>query len=155
MLQQQRLSESSKMASGRDRSPLRNGGDIDASRIKEEPKREDELILRGPPGSLAVAMSNQNTHAHYAQAHMQAQQQAAHAQHVAAAQHYMVGRHMMPGQLQVSLLFFDCVSLKCLISMYFPLAALSWYVNPSNGWTANAAFPARARLASSGLRSIS
>lgn len=46
MLQQQRINESNKFAVARDRSPLRNGTDIDPSRIKEEPKREDELMMR-------------------------------------------------------------------------------------------------------------
>lgn len=78
LLQQQRLSESSKMQ--RERSPLRNGNDPDASRIKEEPKREDELLMRGPPNVVPDPRY-------------------AHAQHLAAAQHYMVGRHMMQGQM--------------------------------------------------------
>lgn len=79
MLEQQRMSQNSKMQ--RERSPLRNGNDSDVSRIKEEPKREDELLMRGPPNVVPDPRY-------------------AHAQHLAAAQHYMVGRHMMPGQLQ-------------------------------------------------------
>lgn len=87
MLQQQRLSESSKMQ--RERSPLRNGNDSDVSRIKEEPKREDEMMMRGPPSVVPDPRY-------------------AHAQHLAAAQHYMVGRHMMQGQMPpVSFIFFD------------------------------------------------
>ncbi|XP_031629272.1 autism susceptibility gene 2 protein homolog isoform X3 [Contarinia nasturtii] len=77
MLQQQRLSESSKMQ--RERSPLRNGTDSDVSRIKEEPKREDEMMMRGPPNVVPDPRY-------------------AHAQHL-AAQHYMVNRHMMQGQM--------------------------------------------------------
>lgn len=50
LLQQQRLTESSKLSAvnvQRDRSPLRNGADlIDPPRIKEEPKREDEIMMR-------------------------------------------------------------------------------------------------------------
>lgn len=85
LLQQQRLSESSKMQ--RERSPLRNGTDSDVSRIKEEPKREDELLMRGPPNVVPDPRY-------------------AHAQHL-AAQHYMVGRHMMQGQMPpVSLVSF-------------------------------------------------
>lgn len=80
LLQQQRMSENSKMQ--RERSPLRNGNDPDASRIKEEPKREDEMMMRGPPNVVPDP------------------RYAAHAQHLAAAQHYMVGRHMMQGQMQ-------------------------------------------------------
>lgn len=103
MLQQQRLSESSKMAAAnaaqRDRSPLRNGNDVDATRIKEEPKREEELMMRGGV--------DQRYHAQVqAHAQAQAQAQAAHAQaqaaHAAAAQHYMVGRHMLPAPSHLS-----------------------------------------------------
>ncbi|XP_055297379.1 autism susceptibility gene 2 protein homolog isoform X11 [Sitodiplosis mosellana] len=77
LLQQQRLSENSKMQ--RERSPLRNGTDSDVSRIKEEPKREEEMLMRGPPNVVPDPRY-------------------AHAQHL-AAQHYMVGRHMMQGQM--------------------------------------------------------
>lgn len=78
-LAHQRLSENSKMQ--RERSPLRNGNDPDVSmsRIKEEPKREDEMLMRGPPNVVPDPRY-------------------AHAQHL--AQHYMVGRHMMQGQMQ-------------------------------------------------------
>lgn len=87
MIQQQRMSENSKMQ--RDRSPLRNGNDPDVSRIKEEPKREEEMLMRGPPNVVPDPRY-------------------AHAQHLAAAQHYMVGRHMLPGQMpQVRLVCFD------------------------------------------------
>lgn len=77
LLQQQRISENTKMQ--RERSPLRNGNDSDVSRIKEEPKREDEMLMRGPPNVVPDPRY-------------------AHAQHL-AAQHYMVGRHMMQGQM--------------------------------------------------------
>lgn len=43
--QQQRLSESTKSVQ-RDRSPLRNGNDIDTTQIKIEPKRDDEMLMR-------------------------------------------------------------------------------------------------------------
>lgn len=79
LLQQQRISENSKMQ--RERSPLRNGNDSDVQRIKEEPKREEEMMMRGPDPRNVVPDPRY-----------------AHAQHL-AAQHYMVGRHMMQGQM--------------------------------------------------------
>lgn len=71
-----RLNERSKMSINnvqRDRSPLRNGNDTDVSRIKEEPKREEDLMLR----SNSV-VTDPRYH----------QSVAAAAQH-----HYLVGRH--------------------------------------------------------------
>lgn len=94
MLQQQRLSESSKMAaSARDRSPLRNGTEIDPSRIKEEPKRDDDLMIR------SASVVDPRYHHPSASASQVQQVQQAHAQAQAAAaalnaQHqYMTSRH--------------------------------------------------------------
>lgn len=47
-LQQQRMNESSKAAIIRDRSPLRNGNEVDM-RVKEEPRKDEELMMRADP----------------------------------------------------------------------------------------------------------
>lgn len=107
MLQQQRMSESSKM-NHRERSPLRNGNDSDISRIKEEPKREEEMMMRAPAG---VVPDPRYAHAH-----------------LAAASHYMVGRHMMQGQLpQVS--FVMPILLFSHINIYNSYSQCDW-LNP-------------------------
>lgn len=81
LLQQQRMNENSKIASAtiqRDRSPLRNGNDPDATRIKEEPKREDEMMMR----SSGVVPDPRYHHP-----------SAAAAAAAAAQHHYLVSRH--------------------------------------------------------------
>lgn len=90
MLQQQRMNENSKMVAsvGRDRSPLRNGTEIDPSRIKEEPKRDEDLMIRSasvvdPRYHNPSAMASQVQQAHAAQA----------AAAALNAQHHYMSRH--------------------------------------------------------------
>lgn len=75
----------------RDRSPLRNGTEPDPSRIKEEPKRDEDIMMR-----QASVVNDPRYHHPSAQsqmqAHSQAQAQAA-AAAAAAQHHYMASRH--------------------------------------------------------------
>lgn len=116
MLQQQRLNENSKMSSQtvqRDRSPLRNGNDPDLSRIKEEPKREDELMMR-----TAGVVPDPRYHPSAAAA-------------AAAQHHYLVSRHgphiLPPPHLSRAMLTHQMGGPPM---SHFPTGAPGWPMDP-------------------------
>lgn len=115
MLQQQRINDS-KMVSNtvqRDRSPLRNGNDPDAARIKEEPKREDELMMR-----TAGVVPDPRYHPSAAAA-------------AAAQHHYLVSRHgphiLPPPHLSRAMLTHQMGGPPM---SHFPTAAPGWPMDP-------------------------